>query len=86
MVTCKDTPGFIVNRLLVPYLLEAARMVERGDATIDDVNAAMRLGAGKLRDRSPAPHLLSRPHSRCWISITTPVLFIPRHRLPDGPL
>jgi len=46
VVTCKDTPGFIVNRLLVPYLLEAARMVERGEASIDDVNTAMRLGAG----------------------------------------
>ena len=29
----QDTPGFIVNRLLVPYLLEAVRMIERGDAT-----------------------------------------------------
>ena len=42
----QDTPGFIVNRLLVPYLLEAVRMVERGDATPDDVDAAMKLGAG----------------------------------------
>ena len=42
----QDTPGFIVNRLLVPLLLEAARMVERGDATVADVDAAMKLGAG----------------------------------------
>lgn len=29
-ITCKDTPGFVVNRLLVPYLAEAVRMLERG--------------------------------------------------------
>lgn len=45
-VNCKDTPGFIVNRLLVPYMLEAVRMVERGDASFKDVDTAMKLGAG----------------------------------------
>lgn len=29
-ITCKDTPGFVVNRLLVPYIAEAIRMMERG--------------------------------------------------------
>ena len=42
----QDTPGFIVNRLLVPNLMEAVRMVERGDATPKDVDIAMKLGAG----------------------------------------
>lgn len=45
-VTCKDSPGFIVNRLLNPYMGEAYRMVERGDATVDDIDTAMKLGAG----------------------------------------
>ncbi|CAJ0591238.1 unnamed protein product [Cylicocyclus nassatus] len=43
-VSCKDTPGFIVNRLLVPYLLDSIRMLERGDATKEDIDAAMCYG------------------------------------------
>ncbi|CUT99088.1 hydroxyacyl coenzyme a dehydrogenase [Echinococcus multilocularis] len=46
VIHCKDTPGFIVNRLLVPYLLEAIEMWERCDASLDDIETAMRLGAG----------------------------------------
>jgi 3-hydroxyacyl-CoA dehydrogenase len=45
-VAASDTPGFIVNRLLVPYLAEAIRMVERGDATPADIDAGMTLGCG----------------------------------------
>lgn len=45
-ITCKDTPGFVVNRLLVPYMAEAVRMLERGDASSRDIDTAMKLGAG----------------------------------------
>jgi len=45
-ITCKDTPGFVVNRLLVPLLAEAIRMLERGDASPRDIDIAMKLGAG----------------------------------------
>ena len=40
----QDTPGFIVNRLLIPYLLDAMKMAERGDAEIRDIDTAMKLG------------------------------------------
>ncbi len=43
-VTAKDTPGFIVNLLLVPYLCEAVRAVEGGLATPEDIDTAMKLG------------------------------------------
>jgi len=45
-VGCKDTPGFIVNRLLMGYNREAFAMAERGDASIEDIDKAMMLGAG----------------------------------------
>lgn len=45
-ITCKDTPGFVVNRLLVPYIAEAIRLFERGDASARDIDIAMKLGAG----------------------------------------
>ncbi|KAI9014319.1 mitochondrial hydroxyacyl-coenzyme A dehydrogenase [Hyaloraphidium curvatum] len=45
-VECADTPGFVVNRLLVPYIFEAVRLVERGDANFADVDVAMKLGSG----------------------------------------
>ncbi len=45
-VACKDTPGFVVNRLLVPYMAEAMKMLERGDASAQDIDNAMKLGCG----------------------------------------
>lgn len=46
VVTAKDTPGFIVNLLLIPYLLDAIRAVENGLATREDIDTSMKLGCG----------------------------------------
>ena len=44
VVTAKDTPGFIVNLLLIPYLLDAIRAFESNVATREDIDAGMKLG------------------------------------------
>lgn len=46
VVLAKDTPGFIVNLLLIPYLLDAIRACEHGTASRDDIDTAMKLGCG----------------------------------------
>ena len=45
-VTAPDRPGFIVNRLLIPYLLSAVRAYEQGCGTLEDIDTAMTRGCG----------------------------------------
>ena len=45
-VSCRDNSGFIVNRLLVPYILDAIRAYEEGVGSIEDIDKAMQLGCG----------------------------------------
>ncbi|MEK7315899.1 MAG: 3-hydroxybutyryl-CoA dehydrogenase [Candidatus Eisenbacteria bacterium] len=45
-VIAKDAPGFVVNRLLVPYLIDAIRVYESGLATKEDIDNGMKLGCG----------------------------------------
>ncbi|GAB6033437.1 hypothetical protein CHUAL_013323 [Chamberlinius hualienensis] len=45
-ITCKDTPGFVVNRLLKPHMNESLRMLERGDATAEDIDNGVKFGLG----------------------------------------
>ena len=45
-VACRDNSGFIVNRLLVPYLLDAIRAFEEGVGSVEDIDKAMMLGCG----------------------------------------
>lgn len=44
-VACKDTPGFVVNRILIPMLIDAARVYESGVASAEDIDTAMKAGA-----------------------------------------
>ncbi len=45
-IAAKDNSGFVVNLLLVPYMLDAIRQVERGVATVADIDTGMQLGCG----------------------------------------
>jgi len=45
-IAAKDNSGFVVNLLLVPYMLDAIRQLERGVASIEDIDAGMVLGCG----------------------------------------
>ncbi len=45
-ITAPDRPGFIVNRLLIPYMLDAIRAFEGGLGTVEDIDKGMKLGCG----------------------------------------
>jgi 3-hydroxybutyryl-CoA dehydrogenase len=45
-IVCKDNSGFVVNLLLVPYMMDAIRALEQGVATITDIDKGMQLGTG----------------------------------------
>jgi 3-hydroxybutyryl-CoA dehydrogenase len=45
-IVAKDTAGFVVNFLLIPYMLAAVRMYENGVATKEDIDTGMKLGCG----------------------------------------
>ncbi len=45
-VACRDNSGFIVNRLLVPYMLDSVRAFEENVGSIEDIDKAMQLGCG----------------------------------------
>jgi 3-hydroxybutyryl-CoA dehydrogenase len=45
-IVARDSPGFVVNLLLVPYMLDAVRALEQGVASTADIDTGMQLGAG----------------------------------------
>lgn len=45
-IACRDNSGFVVNRLLVPYLLDAIRGLEEGIGSVEDIDKGMQLGCG----------------------------------------
>lgn len=77
-VSCGDTPGFIVNRLLVPSLMQAMLMVDRNDASVKDIDISLQLGAG---------HPMGPIHLADYIGLDT-CLFIVEgwtEKYPDEP-
>ena len=79
MVVTKDMPGFIVNRLLIPYLLHAVKILQDGLATREDIDTAIKLGLnpfghkqreGDFRTPEGRYELVRRnPSSRFFLSI-----------------
>ena len=45
-IECEDRSGFVVNRLLVPFMMDAIRALEEGVASAEEIDSAMKLGAG----------------------------------------
>jgi len=45
-IACGDTPGFVVNRILIPVLNDAVRVLEEGTASPEDIDKGMKLGTG----------------------------------------
>ena len=45
-IRARDTPGFVVNRILIPTLIDAVRVLEEGTASAEDIDAGMKLGTG----------------------------------------
>jgi 3-hydroxybutyryl-CoA dehydrogenase len=45
-IVCKDNSGFVVNLLLVPYMMDSIRALEQGVASVEDIDKGMRLGTG----------------------------------------
>lgn len=45
-IVCKDNSGFVVNLLLVPYMMDSIRALEQGVASIEDIDKGMQLGTG----------------------------------------
>jgi 3-hydroxybutyryl-CoA dehydrogenase len=45
-IVARDSSGFVVNRLLIPYMLDAIRALEHGVGSVTDIDAGMQLGAG----------------------------------------
>lgn len=83
-VVARNTPGFIVNRLLIPYICQAFKLVEDGVATFQDVDVGMKLGAGhpmgpfQLADYVGLDTLLNVMKSWTQDYPNEPAFFIPK--------
>ena len=78
-VSCRDNSGFIVNRLLVPYLLDAIRAHEQGIGTLEDIDTGMKLGCAHPMGPTTSGSTRSTRSPRSWSrSIVKPASPPPR--------
>ena len=64
VIRAKDRAGFVVNMLLIPFMLGAVRMYETGVATKEDIDTAMRLGANHPMGATRASRLCGSRHDK----------------------
>jgi 3-hydroxyacyl-CoA dehydrogenase len=78
LVACFFASGFIVNRLLVPSLMQAMLMVDRNDASVKDIDLSMQLGAG---------HPMGPLHLADYIGLDTALFIVEgwTDKYPDEP-
>ena len=82
VVTVKSSPGYVVNRLLVPYLLHGIETLESGIASAEDIDAAMKLGCGHPMGPLALSDLIGLDVVRAMAETLARELGADRYRMP----
>ena len=82
-VTVKSSPGYVVNRLLVPYLLHSIETLESGIASAEDIDTAMKLGCGHPMGPLALSDLIGLDVVRAMAETLSRELGPDRYRMPE---